>query len=325
MKRNIIVRNLILICCTFFLFGCAEVQYIRKIDDNGAVLDSIIIELDEDKILSSGVSMENYETFLNEVISDTRVYETAVNNWKIQFSYNIDLYKIVNEGIKVRVLGLEYYTQTKKIIVETYFSSTALFYLFYGKDVTYEGELVNIESIMIRDYGGLLITDDLNNEILREDYSPFLYKTNIVKTFPYNSDIENEKFITQNNKSYFDKYNELLYFEDLFDISDVNFSQIVSVTNDRLYTNSDDVYVDGVGFINHFWDFNNNMHTNQLEFYYLMANRSVWYMLAFGISIIAVTIILIVAKIKNLKIGKVVVNDEVNMGGLLGDDDEAGV
>jgi len=300
--KSFIAIICMLISVTLFC-GCAEVQYIRTVDDLGAVLDRIIIEFDEKKLkegYGNDITFRSaYSDLKQKIHDDFQTYEKAVNEWKQTFSYDAGLYNLVNDGITMFLTHNE--QNTNLITFEIRFANQGLFMLFYGTEVTYNERPLQVDSIMTRDFGPYL-NDDVKADL--QSYTPFLYKQGLVESESFISGVEEEQYFKSNTTSYFDKYSNYLHFGEIFSIDDVKFSQIYASTDERLYTNSDDVLVEA-GLYHHYWSVDKD---SNLKFYGVIPNITPWYLIALGLAIIVVTIIFIycnrekvIKKITNLK------------------------
>lgn len=285
--KSFIAIICMLISVTLFC-GCAEVQYIRTVDDLGAVLDRIIVEFDEKELkekYNNDITFKSaYDNLKQNIHDDFQTYEKAVNEWKKTFSYNAELYNLVNEGITMFLTHNE--QNTNMITFEIRFANQGLFMLFYGTEVTYNGQPLQVDSIMTRDLGPYL-NDDVKADL--QSYTPFLYKQSIVESESFIAGVKEEQYFKSNTTSYFDKYSKFLHFGEIFSIDDVDFSQIYASTDDRLYTNSHDVMVDS-GFYHHYWSVDEK---SNLKFYGVIPNITPWYLIALAIAIIVVTAIFI--------------------------------
>ena len=288
--KKLMIVLLMFVSVTLFC-GCAEIQYIRTVDDMVAVLDRIVIEFDEEELkrrYNNDITFRSeYADLKNKIHSDFQTYENAVKEWKKTFSYNAELYNLVNEGITMFVTHNE--QNTNILSFEIRFANQGLFMLFYGTEVTYNGEPLKADSIMTRDFGPYL-NDDVVADL--KDYTPFLYKQAVVESESFIADVENEQFFKSNKTSFFDKYSNYLNFGKMFSIEDVEFSQIYASTDDRLYTNADDVMVNA-GLYHHYWSVDGD---SSLKFYGIVPNITSWYLIALAIAVIVIISILLYCK-----------------------------
>lgn len=288
--KKLMIVVLMFVSVTLFC-GCADIQYIRTVDDYGAVLDRIIVELDEKEIKEK---YDNDITFVSafrnlkdSIHKDFQTYEKAVNEWKETFTFDAGLYNLVNEGITMFITHNE--ANTNVLSFEIRFANQGLFMLFYGTEVTYNGEPLQVDSIMTRDLGPYL-NDDVVEDL--QNYTPFLYKQSLVESESFISNVETEQYFKSNKISYFDKYSNYLHFGEIFDIDDVEFSQIYATTDERLYTNSEDVMVNA-GLYHHYWSVDSN---SSLKFYGVIPNITSWYLIALAIALVVIVSIFIYCK-----------------------------
>lgn len=290
--KKLLVIVLSFVCISLFS-GCAEIQYIRTVDDFGAVLDRIVVDLDTDELkakYNNDITFNNaFRKLKDEIHTDFQLYEKAVNEWKSTFKYNENLYNLVNQGITMFITHNFESPDVDVMTLEIKFSNSGLFLLFYGSEVTYNGKPLQVESIMKKDFGPY-VSDDVVKEL--QNYTPFLYKQNIVESESFTKDLESETYLKSNTKSYFDRYKDEMNFGELFTVEDVDFSTIYASTNERLYTNAEDVLFES-GLYHHYWSLDQD---SSMKFYGVVPNLTSWYLIALAIAVVVIIGLLLYCK-----------------------------
>lgn len=286
MKFKKIILSFVLICISIFSFiGCAKIEFMRTVDGANAVVDWLVIELDEKKIEQAGERVSHIYGMIN---SDMQTIVQKVKDWKLTFEKYEDLYPAINEGIEAKVTENK---QDNKLTLSISFANVQLFGLFYGY---VESDKYEYEKMM-EDVGPFV------EQMLKEEYSPnenyglFLYKYSLIKDDGILSSIEDFTF---GGTNYYNKYKEEMR---IYDIQDVEISEIFTFPDNRLYSNADDKEkVEGLTLLR--WDLTGKDVENfSIEIYKLAPRTVSWYILAFVITIIFIVVMSIVIYKKRKK------------------------
>lgn len=290
-SKKILINLIILLLCVFTFFGCARVDMMRIVDGNYVITDKIVIEFDETKIVAGGKTVAEVVSKLDR---DFDILKNAIDDWKKEFE---EPYPDVYEELKLGVLcGKENSIKNKYSLYIT-FSSSKMFYLFYGY---YPEEECTIDGV-IADVGPFL------DKIAREEYDIedmgwFLTKYSMLLS---DNPVDKIKEFTYNDRNICNDYSEYTGYT----IEDVELNQIFTYPDDRLYSNSDFSEVEG-GLSFFGWELNNKSEGYALELYRLLPKPAAWYVLGIVLSALTVVILLVVYFVKYRKQIKVKISKQ---------------
>jgi hypothetical protein len=201
-----------------------------------------------------------------------------VEDWKKSF-FEVDglenVAKMVSTGIKVSIDK----PTTNRIYMTVVFSDIKMFGLFYGyttiEDYEYNKAMTDV---------GPFIDKIIKSDYSTEKYGIFLYKSAIVKNGGILDSLEDFEI---NGVNYYNKYRKEFNYD--YNLEDVEFYEMFTYPDDRLYSNADDSEVNN-GLSIYRWSLSDKDDNFEMILYKLSPNASAWYILALVISILVVTI-----------------------------------
>jgi hypothetical protein len=290
---------IILILSVFTFTGCANVEFVRKFYSSNEIFDRIVIELKKDELEKFGYSINDAMTIINEDLNDVRDY---VENWKKSF-FDIEgienIAKKVSVGINVKVDRPS--NISNRIYLTVIFSDITMFGLFYGYT-----SIPNYEYDKAMNDVGPFIDKIISDDYSTEDYGLFLYKTAIIKN---GGILDSLKDFEINGVNYHNKYRKEFGYN--YNSDDINFYEMFTYPDDRLYSNADDSEVTG-GIAIHRWYLTDKDENFEMILYKLSPKTSTWYLLALIISltfVVVISVVLIILKYKKNKIKMEKVNE----------------
>ena len=297
MKIKKLLCCIILLLCTCVFAGCANVEYQRRIDDLGQILDKITVELDYDKLSSKGLSDEQIISLLDVVKND--IDDNFANIVKSNLSfiqqtnpalfYAIRPYIQLNDSV-TRIIDPA--TKTYKVSYEILFKN---------------GTQYTASEIMEYAYGATGDDDDSESSGgMETQKSDFLTKY-VQKSSNFFGDVTKTTF---NGQNVYEKYQTLC---PQFGEDDITLTQIYGSTNYRLKSNAD--VVDTIeGYKCHLWEMSiSKAKEFELEFYYLSPTTSSWYILALALSmslVVALVVVFIVKTHNKKKYSEIVKSED---------------
>ncbi len=283
MKTTRFVSALILILvCLMTISGCASVEYIRIVDGTNAIIDKLVIELDESKINKTSKSVDE---IIDVIESDMVTLRNSITEWKEQFRLIGDIYAEVTAGITVDIAS----SAKNQIAMTVKFGSARLFALFYGNLQLDETEYSKALSDV-----GPFVTKIIDTKYEpTEYYGMFLYKYSMIKDTGIVSDMQNLEI---NGENCMDKYRELT--NNWYDENDLDISQIFVYPDSRIYSNADEKDVQlGMTFLK--WNFADKPEDFEMSIFKIAPRSTNWYGVALVVSIVSIIIIAIVIAIQN--------------------------
>ena len=266
---------LILICCMFVMCGCANMEYLRVVDDNGQIMDKFTLELDRKDIISK-IGTTRYDELQKDIKLDLKNYTDNINNRRLELQREYGGQKDFLNGVGVAVS--EWFAlnaTTDQIFVQVNYASIEYY------------KLINN------------ISDDGSKEDNNEIVSNWFVSKYIIKATNTFSNLEE----LGGEDNYFDYYTG--HYPE-FSMDDVNLTQIYGTTDSRLKSNAD--YVEKIEGINyHLWEIdakNGAYKTCELSYYYLTAVGTGWYIIALALSIALAVILIVVYVVKTVKAKK---------------------
>lgn len=297
--KKYLLSFLILIISVVTFSGCANIEFVRKFDGSSEIFDRLVIELDKDELESFGYDLKDTMTIINEDLNDIRLY---VEDWKKSF-FEVEglenVAKMVSTGIKVSIDK----PTTNRIYMTVVFSDIKMFGLFYGYTTIEEYEYNKAMTDV-----GPFIDKIISNDYSTEKYGIFLYKSAIVKN---GGILDSLQDFEVNGVNYYNKYRKEFNYD--YNLEDVEFYEMFTYPDDRLYSNADDSEVNK-GLSIYRWSLSDKDDNFEMILYKLSPNASAWYILALVVSILVVvvlSVIVIVNRInkKNLKKQVNVINE----------------
>ncbi len=274
MKKRLL-SVLILICCMFVMCGCANMEYLRVVDDNGQIMDKFTLELDRKDIISK-IGTTRYDELQKDIKLDLKNYTDNINNRRLELQREYGGQKDFLNGVGVAVS--EWFAlnaTTDQIFVQVNYASIEYY------------KLINN------------ISDDGSKEDNNEIVSNWFVSKYIIKATNTFSNLEE----LGGEDNYFDYYTG--HYPE-FSMDDVNLTQIYGTTDSRLKSNAD--YVEKIEGINyHLWEIdakNGAYKTCELSYYYLTAVGTGWYIIALALSIALAGILIVVYVVKTVKAKK---------------------
>lgn len=260
----------------FVMCGCANMEYLRVVDDNGQIMDKFTIELDRKDIISKIGATRYYDELQKDIKLDLKNYTDNINNRRLELQREYGGQKDFLNGVGVAVS--EWFAlnaTTDQIFVQVNYASIEYY------------KLINN------------ISDDGSKEDNNEIVSNWFVSKYIIKATNTFSNLEELGGEDGYFKTYTRDYPE-------FSMDDVNLTQIYGTTDSRLKSNAD--YVEKIEGINyHLWEIdakNGAYKTCELSYYYLTAVGTGWYIIALALSIALAVILIVVYIVKTVKAKK---------------------
>lgn len=266
----------ILICCMFVMCGCANMEYLRVVDDNGQIMDKFTIELDRKDIISKIGATRYYDELQKSIESDLKKYADMINSRRTELQREYGGQKDFVNGVAAAASKFFQLNETTdQIFVQVNYASIEYY------------KLINN------------ISDDGSSEADNEIVSNWFVSKYIIKATNTFSNLEELGGEDGYFKTYTRDYPE-------FSMDDVNLTQIYGTTDSRLKSNAD--YVEKIEGINyHLWEIdakNGAYKTCELSYYYLTAVGTGWYIIALALSIALAVILIVVYIVKTVKAKK---------------------
>ena len=253
MKTKRVLCSLILVVMCFVLTGCVNIEYQRRVDDKGRILDKVTIELDYQKLTDKGYD-------------DTQILE-LLNNIKDDLHQNY---------IRPIELRLEEIREQDAVLYNKVMAGLTL------NPVVRDVERYKVSAEVLYDSGDIMeiiynTQSDDESEELETRVEPFL--TKYVQTSEnVFGDITS---LTINGNNFYEEY---MADYPGFTNDDIKLTQIYGSTNYRLKTNADTSQM-VEDYMCHLWELDvNEAKTFNLEFYYLSPTASSWYILALALA-----------------------------------------
>lgn len=281
-KKILAILILFIMVVTFS--GCAKGNYSISIYDNGRIVETFYIELNQTAIELAGY---DYMEVQNEVLEK---FENVRNNLIANFNNNLNNLTLLQKN-QVRA-GIRMPSVENNMIGVSFvfdkindYSGYDIYKLFYG-----------------------VVDDDEedDNKIIEENIF-FRKITTTSKTAFQNA--QNSSLANQ----------LLAYFSDpnngdlAFTLDDVEFSYSYATASTKLYSNADRVYKTGGGLKVHEWDVPSSNYDVEIEFYQYQIISTWWYVLAIVLTIIFILGVYIYHKYETKKNNKVLVVKEENV------------
>ena len=265
----------ILICCMFVMCGCANMEYLRVVDDNGQIMDKFTLELDRKDIISK-IGATRYGELKNSIQSDLEKYADKINSRRTELQREYGGQKDFVNGVAAAASKFFQLNETTdQIFVQVNYASIEYY------------KLINN------------ISDDGSSEADNEIVSNWFVSKYIIKASNTFSNLEELGGEDGYFKTYTRDYPE-------FSMDDVNLTQIYGTTDSRLKSNAD--YVEKIEGINyHLWEIdakNGAYKTCELSYYYLTAVGTGWYIIALALSIALAVILIVVYIVKTVNAKK---------------------
>ena len=265
----------ILICCMFVMCGCANMEYLRVVDDNGQIMDKFTLELDRKDIISK-IGATRYGKLQESIESDLGKYADKINSRRTELQREYGGQKDFVNGVAAAASKFFQLNETTdQIFVQVNYASIEYY------------KLINN------------ISDSGSSEADNEVVSNWFVSKYIIKATNTFSNLEE----LGGEDNYFDYYTG--HYPE-FSMDDVNLTQIYGTTDSRLKSNAD--YVEKIEGINyHLWEIdakNGAYKTCELSYYYLTAVGTGWYIIALALSIALAGILIVVYVVKTVKAKK---------------------
>lgn len=275
-KKMLLTVALIFVAM-FSLCGCASVQYIRTIDGNGAIMDKLVVSLDESEINKSGTTLTQVKSYILEDFGD---FKEHIDSWKGHFDVGEypELALRLETGITVNI------SETKnELTFSVEFSDWQMFGLFYGI-VTVDGQ--EFEKAMT-DVGPFL-SSMLLGEYGTGDMGIFLYKYSRVDDEGFIKNLQNVE--GDENLDFTTLYNNYRALtNNHYDLSDLEISQIFTYPDTKLYGNADESEIYG-GLNLMYWNLSDKDDDFKMEIYKVAPKTAPWY----GVALIVATVVVVI-------------------------------
>lgn len=275
-RKFLLCMSLIIIsiCC---FCGCAQVEFLRTVDDYEVITDKLVVTLDEAKLNKRNVSIETVTAELN---NDFIIFRQYVDTWIDSFYEYPELQEMLDKGIYCEST----FVKRNELSIMVQFSDWDCFAVFYGlidiKDCEYSRAMEDI---------GPFITKIINGEFEKENIGIFLYKYSVVNDVGIINKIRDNGYIVDGiNTDYVEKYQNLTKYS----LDDISMSQVFVYPDDRIYSNA--TYSDLVGDLTMLsWDLTDSGEGFQMSIYKIAPRTVSWYTLAIVVSVVVIVSIII--------------------------------
>ena len=284
--RKMITAFSFVIVMMFGIFGCADIQYVRRVFPNQSIMDKFVVTLDKAEL------GEEYTNVRNNVYGDMVEFRNYVSDWVKSFeeSYG-DIYETLKSGITSQVIENN---NELSLIIE--FDNWYCFGMFYGY-----AEEDNVEYTKAMEDRGPFIKNILSQDYETEDLNLFLYKYSMVRDDGIMGDLD-DFILEEIGVDYYTKYKNLTGY----DLDDISVGQIFAYPDDRIYSNADDrVVVEGETYLS--WDLSGKDDGYQMTIYKLAPRTYIWYICGLLISAVVVMVITLVIAKKHKNEVKVII------------------
>lgn len=291
MKIKKFLLSIILIFVSIIsISGCAKVEVIRTVDSYYAIMDKLVVTLDEKKLGN------NYSTVKENVNADMITFRNYVNSW-IK-SFELDYPKVYLELQKGIVCEIPEGNNNELSILLS-FSDISCFSIFYGLKT-----IDDVEYTSAMEDKGPFLANILNKEYKTEEFGLFLYKYSMINNGGILDIIEDYE-IKNIDVNYYEKYRQMTGYS----LSDLELTQIFTYPDDRIYSNADTKEVlNGVTFLA--WDLSDKGKDFEMSIYKIAPQTITWYVLALVISAVFIVIAIIFISIKYRKEVKVYITKQ---------------
>ncbi len=285
------------ICC---FCGCAQVEFLRTVDDYEVITDKLVVVLDEAKLNKHNVSLE---TVTAEINNDFIRFRQHVGMWVDSFAPYPELHEMLEKGVYCEYT----FVKRNELSVLVQFANWDCFAIFYGlidiKDCEYNRAMEDI---------GPFITKIINGEFEKENIGLFLYKYSVVNDAGIIGKIRDNGYSIEGiNTDYVQKYKNITKYS----LDDIEMSQVFVYPDDRIYSNA--TYEDHVGDLTMLsWDLTDCGEGYQMSIYKVAPRAVSWYVLAIVISAIVVVALFVYIKThaQNQIVVKITKQDVENNG-----------
>lgn len=270
--NKIVLLCILLLICVCFT-GCASVDFITYCNDDGTINEYVYISLDAEELNSYGYNItdvqaeiENYsENIVSSLISDY--------NYKLLQTYksgeiSFEEYDYFNNKLNdIKVSEIKSSWSDNSYIIGLQFKNSKIYKKYYQ-----------------------LLNNITNDEPSAEPLE--IEKTFYTKTYYYGT-------VGYSDYSLFNQvYNHYaLMFSDIPN-ENTTLTYSYAINSRRYHSNADSILIDSNGNYIHTWNVNPNELDNQIYFYTLKANKSVWILLCIAIGLTICVILCIIGVIK---------------------------
>ena len=291
MRKKILAVFLCLFSALIFC-GCGSVSYILQVSSSGVVTQACVIIVSKKDIQDAGKTITNFRNNV-EYVGNT-VVSNSINSFKnsheltdevetyggekVPFStvmtYTLSNIELYFGGPKYEWSGLDSDSDTLTCTISLKFLTISAYYYFH--DIYPD------------------TPEDESNKTI-EDHAFYVKKITESKSPFY--DLANDDDIVQ----YFINY----FGEDKFTLSDMKYSFCYSTTDEKLYSDANQIYASSNGNIVHQWDYTAadlaQENGGLFHTYTIKIKAYMWYMLAIIISLSVALVLIIYVKIKERK------------------------
>jgi hypothetical protein len=246
----------ILVISILAFSGCADANYSVSIYDNGRIVETFYVELNQSAIELAGY---NYQEVQNEILGK---FEAVRNNLINSFNLSNNNLTILQKNqiragirtpsIENNLIGVSFVFDE----VEPY-SGYEVYKLFYQ------------------------IEDDGNDEDNATVEEFILFKKITTTSQTVFQNLENATLTTELLAYFSDPQNGNIDFT----LNDVNFRYAYATSSTKLYSNADKVYKTSSGLKVHEWVVPSNNVNMEIEFYEYQIVSTWWYILALGLTV----------------------------------------
>lgn len=258
------IKLLLLLLVGFALTGCANIQYSRVIDADGAVTDRVVVELDLQQISAAGYNINN---LIAQIEDDFELlYFGNVTNYLQSVQEDTTLTTTQKTQIANNISTNVATTQDKtKIVATIAFATSQTFEDYY-------------------DWVALQSEQEQTNNVQQLD--GFLFTTYVQTSTNAFGNLQ-----TGNLASVTTTYLQTLGLEQDFSLSDITLTQLYASPNTSLDSNADLITFEN-GLKVHMWTLD-PIADQTLEFYTYYPNKPMWYLTAIMASVATAIVILI--------------------------------
>lgn len=267
---------MLLIClCMLSLCGCANVSYSDIIFDDGSIMQQIVVTLDEEKITSAGMT-------LNEVQTDTGTYAWSCYN-NLLMSFNSSVTDLQTKLLVQQNHKFEAVKQANKVVIQLKFNNLSIYKYFYFHELTESS-------------GGIVTDHGFYEKDTTTTHTEFHdLANNSIAKFWLNYFAEKMPNVTLNNCTY--TYTYSTPYEKIYSNADqIAYDDYGNVSHTWDYTSKD---LTG-----------ENAQTGDIISLYTIAIKSpLWYFVAIGATAILIVVLYIVCAVKDSKKKKAILNN----------------
>ena len=245
--------------------GCSTVSYGIVQYQNGQILQSFTINVDEQVLLEKGYDANEKEMQIKSILDD--LVSDLKTDFLLRMVSNESLYNQVMQGVKTSTN-----VENNQIVLQILFSDATNYRYFYGLTNNNQDEE---DSVIVTDCG-------FYNIITTKTYTQFYnYRENIYY-------LKAEKRVKD------------LFDENDFSIEDIDFNYCYGLPTAYKYSSNADFIYSQDGLDIHIWKLSSETLNKEIEFYRIQVKPLLWYVLAVALTFVLLVVLFIVIFIKKI-------------------------